>query len=115
MYQVVAGIGIDEQNPGYKHIHIRPRPGGGLTSAKATHQSMYGEIESGWELEGEILTMKVEIPVNTTASIRIPGDPSAIEVNGSGLAVSGIDYKESEGETVLTTGSGMYLIVTSLK
>ncbi len=51
MYQVVAGIGIDEKNPGYKHIIIKPMPGGGLTYANATHQSMYGAIESGWELE----------------------------------------------------------------
>ncbi|RLD71481.1 MAG: alpha-L-rhamnosidase, partial [Bacteroidetes bacterium] len=62
MYEVVAGIGIDEQNPGYKHIIINPRPGGGLSSARATHQSMYGEISSGWELEEEKLTMKVKIP-----------------------------------------------------
>lgn len=115
MYQVVAGIGIDENNPGYKHIIINPRPGGGLSSAEATHQSLYGKIASGWELEGEKLTMKVEIPANTTASIHIPGDPSGVEINSSGLTDSGMDYKNVNGETVLTTGSGSYEIVTSLK
>jgi alpha-L-rhamnosidase len=115
MYQVVAGIGIDEQNPGYKHIIINPRPGGGLSSAKATHQSMYGEIASGWELEGEKLTMKVQIPANTSATIHIPGDPSDIEINSSGLDDLGMDYKNLEGETVLSAGSGSYAIVTSLK
>ena len=115
MYQVVAGIGIDEKNPGYKHIIINPRPGGGLTSAKATHQSLYGEIASGWELEGEKLTMKVVIPANTTASIHIPGDPSGVEINSSSLTDSGLDYKKVNGETVLTTGSGSYAINTSLK
>jgi len=115
MYQVVAGIGIDEKNPGYKHIIINPRPGGGLTMAKATHQSMYGQIASGWELEGKKLTMKVEIPSNTSASIHIPGDPSAIEINGPGLADSGLDYKNVDGETVLSTGSGSYVIITTLK
>ena len=115
MYQVVAGIGIDEQNPGYKHIVINPRPGGGLSSAKATHQSMYGEIASGWELEGEKLTMKVQIPANTSATIHIPGDPSDIEINSSGLDDLGMDYKNVGGKTVLTAGSGSYAIVTSLK
>ena len=115
MYQVVAGIGIDENHPGYKHIIINPRPGGGLTSAKATHKSMYGEIVSGWELEGEKLTMKVEIPANTSASIHIPGDPSAIKINDSGLADLGMDYKEMNGETVLSAGSGSYVIETSLR
>jgi len=115
MYQVVAGIGIDKNNPAYKHIIIKPLPGGGLTYAKATHQSMYGAIESGWELEDKQLTMKVEIPANTSASIHIPGNPAEIVVNGSGLAVSGMGYKDSEGETILSTGSGKYVIVTSLE
>jgi len=115
MYQVVAGIGIDENNPGYKHIIVNPRPGGGLSSAKATHQSLYGEIASGWELDGEKLTMKVEIPANTTASIHIPGDTSGVEINSSGLIGSGMDYKEVNGKTVLSAGSGSYTIVTSLK
>ena len=115
MYQVVAGIGIDEKNPGYKHIIINPRPGGGLTSALATHQSMYGQIASGWELEGEKLTLKVEIPVNTSAFIHIPGDPDAVKINSSGLADSGMDYEKVDGETVLSAGSGSYEIVTSFK
>jgi len=115
MYQVVAGIGIDENNPAYKHIIINPRPGGGLTSALATHQSMYGEISSGWELEGEKLTMKVQIPANTSATIHIPGDLSGIEINSSGLADTEMDYKKMEGETVVLAGSGSYTIVTSLK
>ncbi len=115
MYQVVAGIGIDEKNPGYKHIIINPRPGGGLTSARATHQSMYGQIASGWELEGEKLTMKVEIPVNTSATIHIPGDASTVEINGSALVDSGMDYKNIDGNTMVSTGSGNYVIVTTLK
>ena len=115
MYQVVAGIGIDEKNPGYKHILIKPMPGGGLSFAKATHQSMYGEIVSGWELEDSKLTMQVEIPANTMATIHIPGNPASIEVNGSGLATSGLKYKDSDEETLLSTGSGKYLIVTSQK
>jgi len=114
MYQVVAGIGIDEKQPGYKHIIIQPRPGGGLTSAKATHQSMYGEIVSEWKLEGKKLTMNVEIPDNTTATIHIPGKASGITINGSSLAQFGLNFKEEEGKVLGKTGSGKYIIVTSL-
>ena len=113
MYQVVAGIGIDEENPAYKHIIIRPRPGGGLTHAKATHQSMYGHIASGWKLEEEQLTMEVEIPVNTTAAIHIPGDPIAIDINGSALVDLELEYTSADGETVVSTGSGNYTIVAT--
>ncbi len=76
---------------------------------------MYGEIASGWELEGEKLTMKVDIPCNTSTSIHIPGDPSLVKINGTGLLDSGIDYKNLDGETVVSAGSGNYVIVTSLK
>ncbi len=114
LYQVVAGIGIDEYHPGYKHIIIHPRPGGGLTSAKATHQSMYGEIVSGWKLEGDQMTMEIEVPANTSATIHIPGGPSGIVVNGTPLEESGISFKKLDGKVVGKTGSGSYTIVTSL-
>ena len=114
LYQVVAGIGIDADNPGYKHVIINPRPGGGLTSAKATHESMYGIIASGWVLEGETLTMEVEVPANTSATIHIPGKTGEISINGEGLEDSAIDHQEKEGAVVAKTGSGNYTIVTKL-
>ena len=114
MYQVVAGIGIDENQPGYKHILIQPRPGGGLTSAKATHNSMYGTIVSGWSSEGERFTMEVEIPANTSATIHIPEEASEIQINGSDPASSGLDFKEVDGHMVGEAGSGKYTIECKL-
>jgi alpha-L-rhamnosidase len=114
LYQVVAGIGIDEENPAYKHIIIEPRPGGKLTSAKATHQSMYGEIVSGWTLEGKKLTMKVVVPANTTATIHIPGQASGINFNGGSLNQSGVNYKVADGKVLAKVGSGQYTIVSAL-
>src|SRR5262249_26963420 len=46
LYQVVAGIDVDPARPGYRHAVLRPRPGGDLTSAKATLDSVYGRLES---------------------------------------------------------------------
>ena len=112
MYQVVAGIGIDENNPAYKHIIIQPRPGGGLTHAKATHQSLYGEIVSGWKLDGEHLIMEVQIPANTSATIHIPGVLSGITVNGGSAEESGIKFEELDGKVLGKAGSGTYTIVT---
>jgi alpha-L-rhamnosidase len=112
LYQVVAGIGIDPAQPGYKHVLIQPRPGGGLTYARATHESMYGTIASGWERTEESLTMKVTIPANTSASIHVPGAPDAIEVNGTPLSVSGLTHEAKDGETVISTGSGTYSFLT---
>jgi alpha-L-rhamnosidase len=114
LYQVVAGIGIDPDQPGYRHVIIHPRPGGGLTSARATHESMYGPIGSGWELEGETMTMDVEIPANAGATIQIPGDPGEITINGEPLEGSAFERRACEGGVAVETGSGRYVIVAKV-
>lgn len=72
MYADVAGIDLDPDHPGYQHILIHPRPGGGLTYARATLESVYGKIESAWRIDGEKLLLNVTIPPNTTATVRLP-------------------------------------------
>ena len=71
MYRVVAGIELDESPPGYKHILIQPRPGGGLTFASASVESMYGRVASGWKIADGKFTVNVEVPPNTTATVRL--------------------------------------------
>lgn len=115
LYQVVAGIGTDPDNPGYRHVLIHPRPGGGLTWARASHESMYGVISSGWKKDGDQLTMEVEIPANATASLHITGKPEQIYINGSSLAQSGLSYRTTEEGVVAETGSGRYKITTTLE
>jgi alpha-L-rhamnosidase len=34
LYQYIAGLNPDEQQPGYRHFVLSPHPGGGLTWAK---------------------------------------------------------------------------------
>src|SRR5581483_3295982 len=72
MYSTIAGIDIDPQHPGYKHIVIRPHIGGGLTWARGKLKSMYGVIESAWKLDGNKLHLSVTIPPNTTATVHVP-------------------------------------------
>jgi alpha-L-rhamnosidase len=65
MYRIMAGIEIDPAAPGYKHILIQPQPGGGFTSVKASHQTMYGKVSSAWTLRDSKFELTVEIPANT--------------------------------------------------
>jgi alpha-L-rhamnosidase len=111
MYRVVAGIQIDEATPGYKHIVIAPQPGGGLTNAKASVDSIYGPVSVQWELKDAKLTMNVEIPANTTATVRIPkSKSSSVTVGGSPLvgAPGTSDSKQDGESTVVEIGSGQY-------
>ena len=74
MYSNIAGIDLDPQRPGYKHILIRPRPEASrLTHARGKLQSVYGPIESAWRVDGETFSLDVTIPPNTTATVFVPG------------------------------------------
>jgi alpha-L-rhamnosidase len=73
MYSTIAGIDLDPQRPGYKHIVIRPRIGGGLTWARGSLKSPYGLIESSWKIGGNDVLLSVTIPPNTTATLQLPG------------------------------------------
>jgi len=60
MYRVSAGI--ETMGPGYKHIILQPHPTVKLTYSRASFESSYGTIASGWEKKGWESYNKVMIP-----------------------------------------------------
>ncbi|MCX6335284.1 MAG: glycoside hydrolase family 78 protein [Bacteroidia bacterium] len=91
MYRVSAGI--EAMKPGYKQIMIQPHPTKRLDYSKATFESMYGTIASGWERKNGKITVTVKIPANTRAVIMLPVDDlSKVTQNGSQISV---DNKET--------------------
>jgi alpha-L-rhamnosidase len=117
MYRVMAGIEIDPAAPGYKHTFIQPRPGGGFTSASATHATPYGRVGSAWKIEGNTFALAVEVPTNTTATIRLPGARLA-DVKEGGLALgagTGLASPRQDGpDVVVEAGSGLYQFTYAL-
>ena len=105
LYRVAAGIEIDPQQAGYKHILIQPQPGGGLTQVRAAYQSPYGEIVSAWQLSAQDFRLQATIPANTSATVRIPATDLA-QVTESGQAVAGAFLKD--GAVEVQIGSGQY-------
>ena len=87
MFETVAGIGVDATQPGFKHIVIRPRPGGNLTHAEASYDSVYGRISTKWNLAGGDFFLSVTVPPNTTATVVLPTANSASITEG-GTAVT---------------------------
>ncbi|MGH3148487.1 MAG: family 78 glycoside hydrolase catalytic domain [Rubrobacter sp.] len=111
LYRYVAGIDLDPRVPGYGRIVIHPRPGGGLTHAKAEYDSVRGRISSAWNIEGDRLGLEVTIPPNTTATVHVPA------ADGAEVTEGGRPVEEAEGvellradteEVVLSVGSGRY-------
>ncbi len=111
MYRVIGGLNPDPAAPGWKHFTIRPIPGGGLTWAQASYDSIRGRIRCRWEKIGTSLIMAVEIPANTTATVNIPaGDHDVVTENGlpaekaQGVTAVG----RQDGCAVFCLGSGSY-------
>jgi alpha-L-rhamnosidase len=113
LYQVVAGIEIDPERPGYKHIIFQPHPGGGLTYAKARLESLYGTVRCGWTkgLDGKMV-VEVQVPCNTTATLILPKAVLA-QVTESGLPASSVagvnDIRQRGDDVEVGLGSGSYV------
>lgn len=111
LYTQVAGIQIDAENPGYKHIVIKPLITDQLSFAKATYQSLYGEIISGWQQQKDKIQLQVTIPANSTATVYIPSfKEKSVFTNGKALSQSAqvkvIGSKD--GYVQVELGSGNY-------
>ena len=116
LYARVAGIDLDPQNPGYKHILLHPLPGGGLTYAKASLDTLYGKISSDWKIENGVLRWSVTIPANTTATVTVPTrDAASILESGKPAAnAPGLRFVRADaGGAVYEAGSGSYTFTTA--
>ncbi|HXD09459.1 MAG TPA: glycoside hydrolase family 78 protein [Anaerolineales bacterium] len=111
MYAVIGGIDVDLAQSGYKHIIMRPQPGGGLTYAKAGLHSMYGAIRSEWTLENNNFDWRITVPANTTATVCVPAnDVAHVTENGGRVEeAKGVTFLRMEnGFAVFDVVSGSY-------
>ena len=111
LYADVAGIGLDPTAPGYKHIVLRPRPGGGLTFARSAYDSMHGRIESAWKIDKGGFAYEVLVPANTNATVYVPAaNVDAVrEGNRPAAQSEGVRFLRMEnGSAVYEVGSGRY-------
>ena len=116
MYRKMVGLDTYEDGPGYKHIKIQPHIGGGFTHASATYQTYYGTLSNAWKVENDMITMDVEIPANTTATVFVPSaNAASVTEGGKGISgVAGIKIGEpEEGYIPLQVGSGKYHFVVN--
>jgi alpha-L-rhamnosidase len=107
MYENVAGIRFDESAAPGEIITIRPRPGGGLTRARASYDSIRGRIESEWSLDRDRFELKVTVPVNSEALVYVPG---TLEENDGATVL-----REESEATVLSVGSGRYRFLSRME
>jgi len=96
-FKGIGGIKVDEQQPGFKNILLRPHFVGGLDHFDASHDGPFGRIVSSWKRVGKGVQYQVVIPANSTASMEIPLN------TGQAVYVSGKVVNK-----IMQLGSGIY-------
>lgn len=113
-FESLAGIQVDKENPGFKHFFLKPQVVGDMTSAKGSHESVYGQIMSSWEKSEDQLKFDFTVPVNTEATVVLPTDKTVdISVNGKAIdnSTEVLSFIEDEAHPSFRLGSGEYEIV----
>jgi alpha-L-rhamnosidase len=87
LYSGAAGIRPDDASPGYKHFFLAPQFTTRLSHVKATLDSPYGVIASGWRIEKNQVIYDVTIPPNSSATLELPVPPKEIKESGQPLRV----------------------------
>ncbi len=117
LYEDVAGIAPDEDDPGFHHVVMRPTPVGDLTRVRATYRSYYGLVGSEWQRDRAGLSWVVTVPPNASATLYVPaGNAAAVSESSKPAAqAEGVRFLRSEaGAAVYEVGSGTYRFRSSL-
>lgn len=119
IYRVVLGLETDELDPGYHHSLICPQPGDVFDYAEGSYESVYGTLSVRWdrkrkdrpvqEIHGqetpqpEEILLKVTIPPNTTADIRLEKG-AVVREQGE------LSFTETDGILTAACGSGIWTV-----
>ncbi|MGW5056017.1 family 78 glycoside hydrolase catalytic domain [Streptomyces sp. NPDC004096] len=103
LYQDVAGI--EPAAPGYTKVTIRPHLVGDLTHASAHVQSPLGRIASSWTRSKGQFTLRVDVPVGSTADVLVPVSGRQ-QAHAPAAATAGA---HADGYARFTVGPGSHL------
>jgi alpha-L-rhamnosidase len=103
--------GIRKDGPAYKRLVIAPAPGGNLASARVSHKSVRGLIQTDWQLTEDVLDLAVIIPANTSATVILPAPDAGVITEGGRPLDQADDLqieREAPGQVFVRAGSGCY-------
>ena len=110
-YKYVLGINPDFQYPGFEKIVIKPFIINDLDFAEGELETVKGVIKSAWHKQGNVLTMNVSIPANTTATIYVPSETAKFVTEGNKNISKRKEFSlkgEENGYVIFEVGSGNY-------
>lgn len=104
-HKYLAGLRIDEEQPGFKNIIVRPLIPKGLNYVKGSIETVSGEASCEWKITEKKLEITVQIPFNCTADLYLP----VIWEKGASVICNGQEsFKEAFCDRVLPEGRFLY-------
>jgi alpha-L-rhamnosidase len=72
VYRTVAGLAPDAADPGYRTVHVAPRPAEGLDHASASIQTPLGRLAIDWHVDGDVFEATLDVPFGARAVLDLP-------------------------------------------
>ncbi|MDQ7879194.1 family 78 glycoside hydrolase catalytic domain [Microbacterium sp. QXD-8] len=72
VYRTVAGLAPDADDPGYRTVHVAPRPAVGLSHASASIDTPQGRLAIDWRVDGGVFEAALEVPFGSRAMLDLP-------------------------------------------
>ncbi|HSI79393.1 MAG TPA: family 78 glycoside hydrolase catalytic domain [Solirubrobacterales bacterium] len=110
LYVDVAGL--DTGGVGAtRHLTVKPTLLESLDHASASTKTVFGRARSSWSRDGDAVDLEVEVPMGTTATVRLPAE-DVDDVGEGGKYVRNADGVTSaaivDGKAVIEVESGSY-------
>jgi alpha-L-rhamnosidase len=106
-YRTLAGVNTDENEPGYKHLIIKPQLPAKLDHVYYSNRTPYGKVVSEVRRspDDNRLEMNVTVPVGSHATVYIPVS------GGSSVTESGQPLESARGIEIVSLADNGYLVV----
>ena len=114
-YRKMAGLNSDQQEPGYKHIIIKPYPPKAINYASYSTRTPFGQAAVSWEKQNNTFKMDVEIPVGSRATVYLPviSGKTVKECRNGIKQAKGVKYNGiQDGYAIMEVSSGKYCFET---
>ncbi|HEY9412010.1 MAG TPA: family 78 glycoside hydrolase catalytic domain [Jiangellaceae bacterium] len=66
-------VGVRPSAPGFRSFVVAPQPVDGVSRAASVTETVRGTVRAGWQRVGDRLVVDVEVPVGSSATVRLPG------------------------------------------
>ncbi|GIK07242.1 hypothetical protein Aspvir_002900 [Aspergillus viridinutans] len=83
LHAVVSGI--SPMDCGWRKIKVQPIPGGNITAAHGTYETVYGKLDCKWMIQNcDKFCLDLTVPPNSKALVVLPGESNEGSWVGSG-------------------------------